>query len=113
METAYACVFINGRIVAASSFWWELTPVESTLISLLCMTFNNTTCSDTPVNLTSKNPTVNILIIKFITKLIIIFFYFQEPLRLLSFNLISNVILCFIFSEKPHVHKAKEIVKIF
>ncbi|RNA24640.1 fuzzy -like protein, partial [Brachionus plicatilis] len=91
METAYACVFINGRIVAASSFWWELTPVESTLISLLCMTFNNTTCSDTPVNLTSKNPT--------------------EPLRLLSFNLISNVILCFIFSEKPHVHKAKEIVE--
>lgn len=60
METAYACIFIDGRIVAASTFWWELTPLESSLISLLCMTFKNTTCSDTPVNLTSRNPTVNL-----------------------------------------------------
>ncbi len=60
ISTSYACLLINGRIITASTTWWELKPSESYLISLLCLTMSNSmTCSDIPIYLPHKNSSVN------------------------------------------------------
>ncbi|CAF1119544.1 unnamed protein product [Brachionus calyciflorus] len=91
VNTSYACILINGRVVTASPSWWEFKPAESFLISVLCMTLSKATSCDTPIYLPYKNP--------------------SQPLRFLTFNLCPNITLCFICSEKPSIDKAEEVVK--
>ena len=58
INTSYACLIFNGRIITASSAWWQLKPIESHLISLLCLTLSDSTCRDIPIYLPHQNPHV-------------------------------------------------------
>jgi hypothetical protein len=58
INTSYACLIFNGRIITASSAWWQLKPIESHLISLLCLTLSDSTCRDIPIYLPHNNPHV-------------------------------------------------------
>jgi hypothetical protein len=58
LNTSYACLMLGGRVVTASTAWWELKSSESHLISLLSLNMSYSTCRDVPIYLPHKNPHV-------------------------------------------------------
>jgi hypothetical protein len=58
IKTSYACLMLNGRIIAASNAWNELNSAEKYLISLLTLTLNPSTSYDIPIYLPYKSPRV-------------------------------------------------------
>ena len=90
VQTSLACLAINGRMVVASTAWWELNPTEIYLISLLGLTLNDTTCRDIPIYLPCKSP--------------------NSALRLLTYNMTSSVTCHFICEEKPSIDAVEPIV---
>jgi len=63
INTSYGALFFNGRLIVASTAWWELNPNETFLISHLCLISNYANCRDIPIYLPHKNPHVNVFII--------------------------------------------------
>ena len=58
IKTSYACLMLNGRLIAASNAWNELNSAEKYLISLLTLTLNPSTSYDIPIYLPYKSPRV-------------------------------------------------------
>ena len=118
VNSSYGCLVIKGRIIVASTAWWDLKPTECFLISLYNLIVSDATCRDTPIYLPNKNPHVKIIYLIssikkefFKTNYCIVFL--KQPLRLLSYNLSSNsIVLSFICSEKPSVDFIEPIVII-
>ena len=91
VDTSLGCLMFNGHVIVASPAWWELNSNETYLISLLCMTLNDSTSRDIPIYLPYKSPNV--------------------ALRLLTYNLTSSNITCiFICEEKPSIDAVEPIV---
>ena len=61
IKTSYACLMLNGRLIAASNAWNELNSAEKYLISLLTLTLNPSTSYDIPIYLPYKSPRVRLM----------------------------------------------------
>jgi len=82
MESAYGCVSIHGRLTVATQSWWELSPVEKRLLSLLSAASTaHCTGIDIPVFLPTKSPTV--------------------PFRLVSLRLVDGVDVAALCGPNP------------
>ncbi|GFN98622.1 protein fuzzy homolog [Plakobranchus ocellatus] len=80
-ESPYGCLLVGGRIVVATDRWWVLTARELTLLSTLLMSLPECSARDVPVYLPHGSPTV--------------------PHRLLTFELLRNVMACVICGPSP------------
>ncbi|KAK6972830.1 protein fuzzy, partial [Biomphalaria glabrata] len=80
-DSPYGCLLANGRVVVATSKWWELSSTELVLLSLLMQSVPQCTSRDIPIYLPQASPSV--------------------PHRLMTFELIKNVDVCVICGPSP------------
>ncbi|KAK0055155.1 protein fuzzy, partial [Biomphalaria pfeifferi] len=80
-DSPYGCLLANGRVVVATSKWWELSSSELVLLSLLMQSVPQCTSRDIPIYLPQASPSV--------------------PHRLMTFELIKNVDVCVICGPSP------------
>ena len=59
VDSTYGCVFLDGRVVAATSNWWTLHPDEVNLLAVFTAADSFATVKDVPVFLPVKSPTVS------------------------------------------------------
>ncbi|KAH9500535.1 hypothetical protein Btru_072212 [Bulinus truncatus] len=80
-DSPYGCLFSHGRVLVATSKWWELSPTELSLLSLLMLSLPHCSSRDVPIYLPQASPTI--------------------PHRLMTFELIKNLEVCVICGPTP------------
>ncbi|CAL1546698.1 unnamed protein product, partial [Lymnaea stagnalis] len=80
-DSPYGCLIAHGRVIAATTKWWELKATELVLLSLLIVSFPQCSSRDVPIYLPHGSPTI--------------------PHRLLTFELLGQVELCVICGPTP------------
>lgn len=85
----FGCLFVHGRIAAATDKWWRLAPQEVVLLSALIrsLTGSGTASCDYPVFLPRGSPNV--------------------AHRLLRFQLLPGADVCILCGPTPSLHRAK------
>ncbi|XP_059152757.1 protein fuzzy homolog [Physella acuta] len=77
----YGCLMAHGRVIVATSKWWDLTSTELVLLSLLLSSFSECSSRDVPIYLPQGSPNI--------------------PHRLLTFELLRHVEVCLICGPTP------------
>ncbi|XP_078347527.1 protein fuzzy homolog [Oculina patagonica] len=81
VNSEFGCLLVMGKVAVATERWWELTGLETVLLSFLVRSLPACSCRDIPVYLPYGSPKV--------------------PHRLLTFQLIEGVEVCVICGPKP------------
>ncbi|XP_074660651.1 protein fuzzy homolog [Tubulanus polymorphus] len=92
-DSPYGCLFIRGKIIAASKKWWSLSQLEQVLLSLLNVSLPECSFRDIPIYLPKASPKV--------------------PHRLLTFQLVNGVEVWVICGPKPSLVELEREVSRF
>ncbi|XP_065186785.1 protein fuzzy homolog isoform X2 [Sycon ciliatum] len=87
-ETQFACAFVRGRVVAATAGWWDLSPFDSVMLSLLCTHHPKSTSQDLPVYLPKASP--------------------NTPHRLLSLKVVEDFTVALLCEAVPTLEDVQE-----
>ncbi|KAL5006266.1 hypothetical protein ScPMuIL_015072 [Solemya velum] len=80
-DSPYGCLFVHGKTAVATKKWWNLTAVEQILLAALIKSSAVCSARDIPIFLPDGSPKV--------------------PHRLMSFQLMKNIIVCVICGPTP------------
>ena len=84
LDSEFGCVTVDGRIVVATEKFWQLQPVETSLLSYVVYNLRTVAASDTPVYLPNGSPVI--------------------PHRLITVTLIERVQVAIVCGPDPSLH---------
>ncbi|XP_066026825.1 protein fuzzy homolog isoform X3 [Pocillopora verrucosa] len=87
VSSEFGCLLVMGKVAVATERWWELTGMETVLLSLLVYSLPPWSSRDIPIYLPYGSPKI--------------------PHRLLTFQLIEGVEVCVICGPKPTLQDAE------